>query len=120
MKILVRFAVIVALVAALGAVAYAAEVEGFLVDRACSAKIAPTNDQKAAAAHTRQCALMPDCVKSGYGVLTADGKFITFDAAGNTKAEAALKASKKPDNLKVQVSGTQTGTTMKVTSVKIL
>jgi hypothetical protein len=117
MKSLVRFVVVAGL---LSAVAYAASVQGFLVDRACGAKMASANDQKAAAGHTRECALMPPCVGSGYGVLTADGKFITLDDAGNKKAEAALRASKKADNVKVQVSGDQSGETMKVTAIKIL
>jgi hypothetical protein len=117
MKTLVRFAVVAALFSGF---ACAASVQGFLVDRACGAKMASTNDQKAAAGHTRECALMPPCVGSGYGVLTADGKFITLDDAGNKKAEAALKASKKADNIKVQVTGDESGETMKVKDLKLL
>jgi hypothetical protein len=112
--------VIAGLASALGCVAYAAEVQGVLMDRACSAKFVAANDQKGAAGHTRACALMPNCAGSGYGVFTADGKFITFDADGNKKAEEALKASTAKDNLKVQVSGDQTGSTMKVASIKIM
>jgi hypothetical protein len=82
--------------------------------------MASNNDQKAAAGHTKECALMPNCAGSGFGVLTADGKFITLDDAGNKKAEAALKASKKADNIKVQVTGDQSGSSMKVTAIKIL
>jgi hypothetical protein len=108
------------LLIALGTLAYAAEVQGILLDRMCSTKIVQNKDQKAAQAHTRECGLMPDCVSAGYGVLTADGKFVTLDAAGNAKAQAALKASKKKDNIKVQVTGDQTGDAMKVSAVKIL
>ena len=82
--------------------------------------MASANDQKAAAAHTRECALMPPCTASGYGVLTADGKFVTLDDAGNQKAVAALKASKKTDNVQVQVMGEQSGSSMKVSDIKIL
>jgi hypothetical protein len=120
MKFTVRLLVIAALMAALGCAAYAAEVQGILLDRACSAKIVTAGDQKAAQAHTRDCSLMPDCVKAGYGVYTADGKFITLDPAGNKKAEEALKASKKTNNIKVQVTGDQAGDSMKVTAIKIL
>ena len=120
MKALVRLLVIAGLVAALGCLAYAAEVQGILLDRECATKIVAAKDQKAAQAHTRECALMPDCVRAGYGVFTADGKFLTFDAGGNQKAEQALKASKKKDNVKVQVTGDQSGDSMKVTAVKIL
>jgi hypothetical protein len=35
--------------------------------------------------HTKQCALMPDCQKSGYGVFTYDQKFLPFDEAGNQR-----------------------------------
>lgn len=98
----------------------AADVQGILLDRACSPKIVQSGDQKAAQAHTRMCGLMPDCVKAGYGVLTADGKFITFDAAGNRRAAAALKASTKKDDIRVSVTGDQSGDTMKVSTIRIL
>ncbi len=120
MKTLVRLLVVAGLAAALACLAYAAEVQGILLDRECSAKIVQAKDQKGAQAHTRECALMDDCVKAGYGVFTADGKFVLLDQAGNEKAAAALKASKKKDNIRVQVSGDQAGDTMKVTAIKIL
>ena len=91
----------------------AAEVEGVLMDKMCSMK-AVKEGQKAAAMHTRQCAMMPDCEKSGYGVFTTDNKYLVFDAAGNEQAATALKSSKKKDNLKVKVSGEVTGDTIKV------
>jgi hypothetical protein len=53
-------------------------------------------------------------------VFTADGKFVLLDQAGNAKALAALKASRKKDNIRVQVTGDQTGDTIKVTAIKIL
>lgn len=120
MRLPIRLLVIAALVAALGCMAYAAEVQGFLLDRMCSTKIVADQDQKAAQNHSRECALMPDCAKAGYGVFTADGKFFTFDPAGNEKAQKALKASKKKDNVKVQVTGDQSGDSIKVTAIKIL
>jgi hypothetical protein len=120
MKTLVRLFVVAGLVAAFGCLAYAAEVQGILLDRMCATKIVADKDQKAAQNHTRECALMSDCVEAGYGVFTADGKFLTFDQAGNQKAEQALKASKKKDNIKVRVTGDQSGDTLKVTAIKIL
>ena len=71
-------------------------------------------------AHMRQCALMPACQKSGYGVFTYDNKFLTFDMAGNQKALEALKASKKEDDLKVEVTGEIRGDIIKVVSLKLL
>jgi hypothetical protein len=84
-----------------------------IVDVACSKKAAADAD-----AHTRDCALM--CKDSGFGIVTADKKFLKFDANGNAKILEALKASDKTDHLRVNVSGDVQGDTIKVTSVKLL
>jgi hypothetical protein len=91
---------------------------GYLVDKACS----PDYIKKgfaAAKAHDTGCALMDDCQKSGYGVLTADGKYVTFDAAGNKRAVAALKGSKKQTDLQVTVTGDVSGDSIKVVTLKM-
>ena len=106
------------LLTALAAVLSAAEVEGVLMDKMCSMK-AVKDGQKAATMHTRQCAMMPDCERSGYGVFTADNKYLVFDSSGNEQAAAALKSSKKKDNLKVKVSGEVTGDTIKVANLTL-
>src|SRR5690348_7611990 len=98
--------------------AAAAQVNGILMDKMCSMKAAKEG-QQAATMHTRECALMPPCQGSGYGVFTPDGKFLTFDDGGNAKALAALQASQKKDNLKVTVRGDVQGDTIKVTSLKL-
>jgi hypothetical protein len=84
-----------------------------VVDVACSKRAAADAD-----AHTRECAI--GCEESGFGILTADQKFLKFDANGNAKVLAALKASDKKDHLRVDVSGDVQGDTIKVTSVKLL
>lgn len=84
-----------------------------ILDVACSKKAAATAD-----AHTRECALA--CEKSGFGIVTADNKFLKFDADGNAKILQALKGTDKTDHLRVNVSGDVQGDTIKVTSVKLL
>jgi hypothetical protein len=98
--------------------ASAAQVNGVLMDKMCSSK-AVSGGQKAASSHDRDCATSPACEKSGYGVYTSDGKWLTFDDAGNKKAIAALKASKKADDLKVTVMGDVSGDSIKVASLKL-
>jgi hypothetical protein len=84
-----------------------------VIDVACSKKVAANAD-----AHTRECALT--CEKSGFGIVTADNKFLKFDAEGNAKVLAALKSSTKTDHLRVNVSGDVQGDTIKVSSVTLL
>ncbi len=83
-----------------------------VIDVSCSRKAADNAD-----AHTRECALA--CAKSGYGILTEDKKFLKFDANGNKKMLAELKASDKTDHLRVDVTGDVEGNTLKVESVKL-
>lgn len=96
----------------------AATVNGILMDKMCSAK-AISGGESVATAHETKCALLPACAGSGYGVYTADNKFIAFDSGGNEKAAAALKATKKTSDLKVRVSGDVNGDTMTVKSLKL-
>jgi hypothetical protein len=116
------------LLAGFAAVASAAQVQGILIDQNCSSKAEVRivsgprleGGMIVAEAHTRECALMPACQKSGYGVFTYDNKFLKFDEAGSRKALAALRASKKEDNLKVEVTGDIQGDSIKVASLKLV
>jgi len=69
--------------------------------------------------HTRECLLMPACQRSGYGVY-GNEKFLAFDAAGNQKALALIQASKKEDDMRVEVTGGVQGDKIKVASLKLL
>lgn len=84
-----------------------------VVDNACSHKVAADPDS-----HTRDCALK--CAASGFGIITSDNQYLKFDAKGNQQIVAALKASSKSDHLRVDVSGKVEGSTIKVSSVKLL
>ena len=117
-----------ALLASFAAVASAAQIQGILIDQMCSSKAEVrvvsgprlVGGMIVAEAETRECALMPACQRSGYGVFTYDNKFLKFDAAGNHKALAALRASKKEDDLKVEVTGEIQGDMIKVATLKLV
>jgi hypothetical protein len=127
-RVLIAISGIAGLWAGLAASAAPTTVQGVLIDKECSSKaevrVVPgaglEGGMLVAYTHMRQCALMPACQKSGYGVFTYDNKFLTFDVAGNQRALAALKASKKEDDLKVEVTGEIQGDTIKVVSLKLL
>lgn len=117
-----------ALLASFAAVASAAQVQGILIDQMCSSKAEVrvvsgprlVGGMIVAEAETRECALMPACQRSGYGVFTYDNKFLKFDSAGNHKALAALRATKKEDDLKVEVTGEIQGDMIKVATLKLI
>ena len=73
-----------------------------------------------AEAHTKEDLLKPDNEKSGYGIFTDDNKFLKFDAAGDRKALALIKESKKLDDFEIEVTGEIKGDTIKVISLKLL
>src|SRR3954468_19310330 len=69
------------------------------------------------AGHTRECAVT--CSKSGYGLVTADGKFLKFDESGNARTLTALKKATKEKDLKAKVSGTLDGDVLKVQALEL-
>lgn len=96
----------------------AAVVEGHLVDQMCSAKVLK-GGADAAKAHTKDCALMPNCQGSGYGVVTEDGKFIKFDEYGNGMAVSFLESTRDDDDIKVVVNGKIDGDTIEVVAIQL-
>jgi hypothetical protein len=124
-----RFLLAASLLCGFAMTAPAADIKGVLMDQMCSGKadlkIAGATDSLVggrivAEAHTRECALKPMCQKSGYGVYIDGNRFLKFDGAGDRKALAAIKASKKLDDLEVEVTGEVNGDTIKVAALKIL
>ncbi len=83
----------------------AEKVEVYLIDKMCSAKVAEEGVD-AAKMHTKDCALMPNCKASGYGVVTADGKFLKFDKDSDGMAVKILGVTDRKDNIEVTVNGT--------------
>ena len=103
------------------------KIQGVLIDQKCS----PNSQTRVvsglnthleggivwAYTHTRKCALMPECERSGYGLATHDNRYLKFDAAGNHKAAEMLQASKKIDDLEIEVTGEVQGDTLRVQNI---
>jgi hypothetical protein len=99
--------------------AFAADttVKGYLVDLACAREEGQKNGF--GASHGKDCLHMPDCVKSGYGILTKDKQIIMFDKAGNDQAKKFIADVKKAKDIKVKVTGAVTGTSMTVSRIDL-
>ncbi len=83
-----------------------------IVDQHCYKTVKDNPD-----AHTKECLLK--CEKAGYGLFTADKKYLKFDHAGNVKVVEALKASSKTDHIRGTVVGEKKGNTIEVKSVTL-
>ncbi|OGD11679.1 MAG: hypothetical protein A2W20_07300 [Candidatus Aminicenantes bacterium RBG_16_66_30] len=88
--------------------------KGEIVDNMCAAE---NKDNLAdfLKTHTKECALMSECVASGYSIF-ADGKLHKFDQASNKKIEEFLR---KPDSkLQVVVKAERVGKELKLVSIE--
>jgi hypothetical protein len=83
-----------------------------VVDALCYEDVKDAPDE-----HTTACALQ--CVEGGYGLITADGEFLRFDAAGNEQTRAALEATDRKKGIRATVVGTRDGDTLAVRSIRI-
>lgn len=83
-----------------------------LVDHMCAEKVKGDPD-----GHTTACLIK--CANSGYGILGSDGQWLKLDKGGSDKALAALKATKKKDHIRVNVTGERKGDTIEVSTLAL-
>lgn len=78
--------------------------QGTLIDMTC------WNDRsgdtsKLLREHTKQCLQMPDCIRSGYAVVTPNGQVYKMDAASNESTTKWIAVTPKDANWRVDVEG---------------
>ena len=115
-----KVSLVAAAVALAAAFAYAQDeqksvkVTGYVIDNMC-AEMHGTEEE--AAKHPNGCALMENCQKSGFAVVSGE-KTYKLDAEGNKLAAEALQAAKAKKGLKVDVEGTLEGDTLHVAKLE--
>lgn len=112
-----KFVMILFVAMSISAFAADSTVKGYLVDLSCASE----EGSKAGfgAKHSKDCLQMPDCAKSGYGVLTSDKKVIKFDQAGNDQAKKFIADMKKDKDIRVNVTGDVKGDSMTVSKIEL-
>lgn len=93
-------------------------VDGYLVDVMCGSHHA-SEGATYAAGHTKKCLLMPDCVKSGYAVLTKDKRLLKFDAKGNEQIAKLLADNDREKDWRIAVIGIVDGDQIAVNSIEL-
>jgi hypothetical protein len=103
---------VLSVVSLLSISAFAETWSGTIVDVMCRGKDLSS--------HTSKCATMPNCAKSGFGIVLADGKFLKFNETGNAMALKRLKEpTAKEKDLKAKVSGSLDGEVINVESFEL-
>ena len=94
----------------------AIKVSGYLIDNAC-ADSAKGELSTRAKGHSVSCALMDNCEKSGYSVVTEDNKRYKLNEKGEGLAAALLKNTKTTKGVKVALEGNYNGSEVDVTKL---
>ncbi len=87
---------------------------GVIIDNACASAQKPEELAAFVKTHTKQCALMPACVASGYSIF-ANGKLYKFDKESAAKIEEFLK--KEDSNLQVVVTAKATSAGLSLVAI---
>ena len=66
--------------------------------------------------HTKACALMPNCIASGYSLYMPDGTLKPFNKVSNAKIEKFLK--KKSSKLTVDIKASESNGQLSLVSIK--
>ena len=94
-------------------------IKGYLVDMLC-VRQRKSEGVKLGPAHTKMCLRMPNCVQSGYAVMTPDYQILKFDKSGTDKAMRMLEKSSQDKGFWVSVSGKIEGDEIKVSKIELL
>ncbi len=89
--------------------------KGDIIDNMCACSQKPEMLLEFIKTHTKQCALQPACVGSGYTIF-ADGKLYAFDKASNAKIEEFLK--KADSKLQVVAAAKKAGDELVLVSIE--
>ena len=110
----------IGLLTALAAIVYAQSsksvtVTGYLIDNACAESAKDLGPR--AKGHSRSCALMDNCEKSGYSVVTDDNTRYKLTEKGDGMAAELLKNTKTERSVKVTAEGNYNGSELDVTKL---
>lgn len=88
---------------------------GDVIDNICADSQKPEDLANFVKTHTKQCALMPNSVESGYSIF-ADGKLYKFDKESNAKIQEFLK--NEDSKLQVVVTAKKVGEELSLVTIE--
>ena len=93
-------------------------VEGYVIDAACIRKNAREELSEKSHGHTSECAIMGNCVESGYGIVTDDDRLTLLDPTATTKVVDAIEDSDRDEGIRLRVRREETDGTMETVDVE--
>ena len=110
----------IGLLTALAAIVYgqsskSVTITGYLIDNACAESAKDLGPR--AKGHSRSCALMDNCEKSGYSIVTDDNTRYKLTEKSDGMAAELLKNSKTEKGVKVTAEGNYNGSELDVTKL---
>ncbi|MBU0547934.1 MAG: hypothetical protein KJ710_01730 [Candidatus Omnitrophica bacterium] len=66
------------------------QIKGVIIDNLCAGSQKPEDLEEFVKTHTKECALKPECVASGYSIFSS-GKLMKFDKISSIDIEAFLR-----------------------------
>ena len=94
--------------------------EGYVVDLACLRKYPRGELLERAKVHTRECALMPHCVESGYGLVDEHGRLTVLDSEATLRVYDALRGSDHDRGIRVRATRETQDGEMRTRDVELL
>jgi hypothetical protein len=91
---------------------------GYLIDLTC-ARERKEQETDLGEKHTKKCMQMPDCDRSGFGLLTDKSELLVFDEEGNRKVRVLLQQTKQENHLRAVVRGTKSNDVLKVSRIEL-
>ena len=91
---------------------------GYLIDLSC-ARERKEQETDLGQKHTKKCMQMPDCDRSGFGLLTDKSELLVFDEEGNRKVRLLLQQTKQESHLRAVVRGTKSDDVLKVSRIDL-
>ena len=90
-------------------------IKGVIIDNLCAGSQKPEKLAEFVKTHTKECALKPQCVASGYSIFS-DGKLMKFDKISSVDIEAFLRVP--VSKLQVVVECVKTGDLLRLVYIE--
>lgn len=89
--------------------------KGDIIDNMCAGTKTQLELSEFIKTHTKQCALMPNCVESGYSIFT-DGALYKFDKESNAKIQEFLRRDES--RLQVVITAEKVGDELNLVAIE--